>query len=66
MTIQPDLDSKNSVNLGDLMINISVPGSMELAELKDLKFVEVRGTVEGLKEITLKEYTNFKETFGIF
>ena len=37
---------------------------MECAELRDVKFVEVRGVTESDREITLKEYCNFKDNFG--
>ena len=40
-----------------------LPNTMECAELRDVKFVEIKGVVESNREIILKECCNFKDKF---
>jgi hypothetical protein len=41
-----------------------IPQSIECAELRNVKFIEVRGYTEGECTMTLKEYCNLKDNFG--
>jgi hypothetical protein len=43
---------------------VRLPENFECAELRNVKFLEVRGTGESNGEITMKEYCNFKDNFG--
>lgn len=43
-----------------------LPENFECAELRNVKFLEVRGTGENNGEITMREYCNFKDNFGIY
>ena len=40
--------------------------SIEPAELRKLKFIEVRGFSNGSGEVEIKDYTNFEDNFGTF
>ena len=41
-----------------------IPQSMECAELRNVKFIEVRGYSESEDSMILKEYCNLKDNFG--
>jgi len=45
---------------------VAVPESLECAELRNIKFIEVRGYTEEDGMVTLKEYTNLRDNFGNF
>ena len=41
-----------------------IPETLECAELRNIKYLEVRGFVGGSNEVELKEYCDFKDNFG--
>jgi hypothetical protein len=64
LILQPDPESIFSHHADQLTIEVTIPEPMECAELRNIKFLEVRGTTESGKEVILKEYCNFKDNFG--
>jgi len=64
LTIQTEFDSTSLFIGGDFKVEVAIPHSIECAELRKVKFIEVRGFSEHESLMTLKEYCDLRDNFG--